>query len=385
MDASEDQTTAAPRAAGDGNGDSATTVRAARLGVADGPAKTPPKKRSLALPIFFIILAVLAVAGTLYWLSARNFEDTDDAFIDGHVVPITPQVPAQVATVNVRENQFVHKGDLLVELDPTDYKAALAQAQGAEASASGKLQEAQTSVAVAQSAVNEAQAELDVAQVGLDNADRELKRYQGLDDRAKSQQQLDNATYAQKTAAAEVEQARSRLATAQARVTSAQASIVAAQGDLQKAQADSNRAEINLGYCTIKAPADGWVTVKNVDPGMYVTSASQMFALVKPDVWVVANFKETQLDLMRPGQDVTIHVDAYPDHDFHGKVDSIQAGTGSRFSVIPAENATGNFVKVVQRVPVKILFDTADVNTDPQRILSPGMSVEPSIRVREGS
>jgi membrane fusion protein (multidrug efflux system) len=373
-------------AGGDGNGSPATTSgRDVRVSAPVKPTATSPKRRGLVLPIFFAVLAILAVAGTLYWLAARNFEDTDDAFIDGHVIPITPQVSAEVSAVHILQNQFVHQGDLLVELDSTDYVAALAQAKGAEASSNGKLDQARASVAVAQSAVNQAQAELDVAQVALDNANRELLRYQGLDERAKSQQQLDNATYAQKTAAAEVEAGKARLATAQAQVASAQASVTAATGDCQKARADTNRAEINVGYCTIKAPADGWVTVKNVDVGLYVTSASQLFALVLPDVWVAANFKETQLDLMRVGQSVTIHVDAYPEHDFHGKVDSIQAGTGSRFSVIPSENATGNFVKVVQRVPVKIVFDAGDVNSDPQHILAPGMSVEPSIRVREGS
>jgi membrane fusion protein (multidrug efflux system) len=324
------------------------------------------------------------VAGTLWWLQARNFEETDDAFIDGHVIPISPQVPAQVAEVKVQDNQFVTKGQVLVKLDPTDYQAALEQAQGAEASARGRLAEANTGVATAQSAVDEAKAELDVAQVGLDNADRDLQRYQGLDERAKSQQQLDNATYAQKTAAAQVAQANARRATAQARVAAAQASVQAAQGDYQKAQADTKRAQINLDYCTIAASSDGWVTTKNVEAGMYVTPASQLLAIVPKDVWVIANFKETQLDLMREHQPVTIHVDAYPDHDFHGTVDSIQAGTGSRFSVIPSENATGNFVKVVQRVPVKILFD-GETNQDADHILAPGMSVEPSVRVREGS
>jgi membrane fusion protein (multidrug efflux system) len=347
------------------------------------PAARVPFYRRRAFRVFFLILIIIATAATLYWLHSRNFEETDDAFIDGHVIPISPQISALVAAVHITDNQLVHKGDLLVELDPTDYRVALAQAQGAEASAKGKLQEAQSAVPAAHSAVNEAQAALDSAQVSFDNANRQLQRFKGLDERAKSQQQLDDATAAQKTAAALVEEARAKLASAQTQVTYAEATVTAAEGDFEKAQADTGRAQINLGYCRIIAPGDGRITNKNVDPGMYVTSASQFFVLVPSDVWVIANFKETQLDLMRPGQPVGIHVDAYPEHQFHGTVQSIQAGTGSRFSVIPAENATGNFVKVVQRVPVKITFNR-DVNDDTPHLLAPGMSVEPKVRIRDG-
>jgi membrane fusion protein (multidrug efflux system) len=353
----------------------------------EAPVETPtartPFYRTTPFMIFFVVTCLLLIVGGIYWLHARNFESTDDAFIDGHVIPISPQVSALVSAVHVDDNQLVHKGDLLIELDPTDYQAALAQMQGAEASAKGKLEQAKTSVAAAQSAVAQAQAQLDAAQVNLDISNRDLQRYQGLDERAKSQQQLDTTTAAQKTADAQVQQAKAQFATAQTQVTSAQASILAAQGDYQKAQADTNRARINLGYCRIVASSDGRVTNKAVEAGIYVTSSSQLFELIPSDVWVVANFKETQLDLMRPGQTVTIKIDAYPDREFRGKVQSIQAGTGSRFSVIPSENATGNFVKVVQRIPVKIEFD-GDANSDPNHLLSPGMSVEPVVQVRDG-
>jgi membrane fusion protein (multidrug efflux system) len=351
------------------------------------PAKTASEPRPFyqktPFKVFFVILAVLSIAGTLYWLHTRNFEDTDDAFIDGHVIPISPQLSALVSAVHVNDNEFVHKGDLLIELDATDFQVALSQAQGAEAAAKGKLQQAQSAVPTAKSAVVDAQAQLAAAQVELDNATTHLHRWDSVDARARSQEQLDDAVAAQKTSAAQVDEAKARVESAQTQVASAQASVIAAQGDYEKAQADTNRARINLGYCRIVAPQDGRITNKNVDAGKYVTPSSDLFALVPSEVWVVANFKETQLDLMRPGQPVTIHVDAYPDHDFHGTVQSIQAGTGSRFSVIPAENATGNFVKVVQRVPVKITFD-GDVNTDSGVLLSPGMSVEPTVRVRDG-
>ena len=366
-------------------GNGAATAAPVAAGTGRQPrAEATPFYRTRAFRIFIGVLLVLAVAGTIYWLHARHFESTDDAFIDGHIIPIGPQVPALVAAVHIEDNQLVHKGDLLIELDPTDYQVALAQAQGAEASAKGKLEQARTGVATAESAVTEAQAELESAQVNSDNASRDLQRYQGLDERAKSQEQLDNVTAVQKTNAALVTQAEARLASAQTQVSSARANVLAAEGDYQKAQADTHRAEVNLGYCRIVAPTDGRITSKSVDPGMYVTTASQLFVLVPADVWVTANFKETQLDVMRPGQKVTIQVDAYPEHEFEGTVESIQAGTGSRFSVIPAENATGNFVKVVQRVPVKIIFD-GDINSDADHLLAPGMSVEPTVQVREGS
>jgi membrane fusion protein, multidrug efflux system len=347
------------------------------------PAAGRPFYTKRPFQIFFIILFLLAVAATAYYLHARHFETTDDAFIDGHIIPVSPQVAALVAAVHVDDNQLVHKGDLLVELDPTDYQVALAQAQGSEAAAKGKLDEARSSVAAAQSEVTLAQAELDSAQVSARNADRDWQRMQNLSDQAKSQQQTDNAEAAQKTDAAMVAQMQAKLVSAQTQVASAQASVIAAEGDYEKAQADTKRAEINLGYCKIIAPEDGRVTSKSVEPGMYITTSSQLFILVPTNVWIVANFKETQLDRMRVGQKVTIAVDAYPDHEFTGTVQSLQAGTGSRFSVIPAENATGNFVKVVQRVPVKITID-GDVNSDPDHLLAPGMSVEPTVRVSEG-
>jgi membrane fusion protein, multidrug efflux system len=339
-----------------------------------------PLYRRPAFIIAFVVLALLGAVGFFYWLDARNYQETDDAYIDGHIVPITAQVSALVSAVHVNDNEFVHKGDLLVELDPTDFDVALQQTQGAEASFNGKLELAKASVESARSAVVEAQAEVDAQQVNFENADRDLKRYQALDDRAKSQQAQDNALAAQKTALAQVEQAKAKLQSAQSQVISAQANVTAADGDLKKATADTRKAEVNLGYCKIYAPFDGRVTTKNVDIGMYVTPANPLFALVQSDVWVTANFKETQLDQMQPGQPVAISVDAYPDKEFHGTVQSIQMGTGARFSVIPAENATGNFVKVVQRVPVKIVFDS-DPNGDPNRLLSPGMSVDPSVRI----
>jgi len=335
------------------------------------------RSRTALLSLLAAGLALAAVgAGAYYQRQVAPFESTDDAFIDGPTIAINPQVSGLVAAVHFSDNQIVHKGDLLVELDPTDYQVALDQARGAEASALGKLQQTRAGVDAAVSAVVEAQAAVHSVQATLENAQHDLQRQQGLDERSRSQKDLDTAVANRKTASAALERAEAQRLTAQAQVSSARASVTAAEGDYQKAQADTRRAEVNLGYCRIVAATDGRITTKAVDPGAYVTPGNPLFQIVPSQVWVVANFKETQLRDMRPGQPVTVRVDAFPDLALTGRVDSIQSGTGSRFSVIPAENATGNFVKVVQRVPVKITFDGAVSN-----LLAPGMSVEPKVRV----
>jgi membrane fusion protein (multidrug efflux system) len=323
-----------------------------------------------------VILAA-AIGAWIYVRQVAPFESTDDAFIDGHIIGISAQVPAQVAAVHIDDNQAVHKGDLLVELDPTDYQVALSQAQGAEAASRGKLAQARAGVAAAESAVLEVQASLQSVQATFENASSELRRQQAVDARARSQKDLDSAVAARKTSGAALERAKAQLRAAEAQVAQSQANVTAAEGDYRKAQADTRKAQVNLDHCRILAPADGRIAGKAVDAGAYVTPANPLFQIVPSQVWVVANFKETQLKHMRPGQPVEVSVDAFPSLTLTGRVDSIQSGTGSRFSVIPTENATGNFVKVVQRIPVKILLDD-----DRLAQLAPGMSVEPKVRVR---
>jgi len=335
-------------------------------------------------PLFWIAIVVVLIGGIIgliFWLHARHYESTDDAFIEGHVVQIAPQVSARVAKVYVDDNYHVKAGDPLFDLDPTDYQVALDQARGNENAAHGQLEQAKAQVAATKAALEEAKASLEAASVNFTNADRDLKRFEALDERARSQQQYDNAVTAQKNAAAEVAQAKARVTSAQAQIAVAEANVANFQGQYETAVANRKRAEVNLGYCNIRAPVDGRVTTKNVEPGMYASTATPMLALVQDDVWVVANYKETQLTDMKLGQAVSIKVDAYPDIDFQGQIDSIQMGTGARFSVLPAENATGNYVKVVQRVPVKITFKNPP-QIDKDRVLSPGMSVVPYTLVR---
>jgi membrane fusion protein (multidrug efflux system) len=323
----------------------------------------------------------LIVGAIVLWLILRQFVSTDDAYIDGHVVQISPQIAAQVLTLHVDDNQLVHRGELLVELDPTDYQVALDQAVAQIAAAQGRLEQAQAQVGSAEASVTQAVAEVAAAQTSFDNATRDLHRYQDVDERARSRQQLDNALTAQKNAQAQLDQAKAKKISADASVKTAHANVKAAAGEVQTSEAGKKRAEVNLSYCKIFAPTDGRVTQRTVEAGNYVVTGGAMFMLVDPNVWVTANFKETQLTHMRPGQPVTIKVDAFPGVKWSGHVDSIQAGSGSRFSILPAENATGNYVKIVQRVPVKIVFDH-DANTNNAPMLSPGLSVVPRVTVR---
>lgn len=341
----------------------------------------PPRKKRILLVIGVFVLLVLLVGAVIIWLIVRQYVSTDDAYIDGYVTQVSARISAPVIARHVNDNEFVHLGDLLIELDPTDFRVALDQARAQVASSRGRVTQARAQIETAKAAVVQASAEIDAAQVQAENASRDLKRYQEVDERARSRQQLDNALTAQKNAEAQLEQARARKTSADAGVTSAEATVKAAEGELETSEAGEKRAEVNLSYCKIYAPVSGRVTERNVEVGNYVAPGQALFMLVEPDVWVTANFKETQLANMRLGQPVTITVDAYPDVKWHGHVDSIQAGSGSRFSVLPAENATGNFVKVVQRVPVKIVFDH-DANTNDAPMLSPGLSVVPRVKVR---
>jgi len=341
------------------------------------PPAIAGRRRGLAAGIAGGLLLAGVLGGGYYLRQVAPFESTDDAFIDGHIIGISPQVSGLVAAVHVDDNQVVHQGDLLVELDSTDYQVALSQAQGAEAAARGKLAQARAGVVAAASAVLEAQASLHSLQATFENAETELRRQQGVDARARSQKDLDGAIATRKTTGAALERGQAQVHSAEAQVAQAQANVTAAEGDAEKAQADTRKAQVNLDHCRIFAAANGRIAGKAVDAGAYVTPANPLFQIVPTQVWVVANFKETQLKYMHTGQPVQVSVDAYPGLALTGRVDSIQSGTGSRFSVIPTENATGNFVKVVQRVPVKILLDNDKLGQ-----LAPGMSVEPKVRVR---
>ena len=333
-------------------------------------------------PIAMIACAVIFVAGVIggiaWYLHARHFETTDDAFIDGRPVLVSPQVTGTIVAVNVTDNQVVKAGDLLAKIDTRDYQAALdqADAQIRQAEATAKNLDAQ--VAAQYSQIDQASKQVAEAQAAFNFAQDENTRYQELVQKgAGTVQRAQQAAsdFTGKKAALDAANAAKTSAERQIDVLQAQKAGALAQRDQIKAQRD--QAQANLGRTELRSPVDGRVAKLTAAVGALATSAQAIIVVVPLDIWVTANFKESQLADMRVGQPVTISIDAYHGRSYAGKINGIQAGSGTAFSLLPAENATGNYVKVVQRVPVKITFDER-----PDVEVGPGMSVVPTVTVR---
>ncbi len=344
------------------------------------PAPEPRRRR----PLRWVLGAALVLGGGVFggraFVHARHYENTDDAFIEGHVVPVSPKVAAHVVAVRFDDNQEVRRGQTLVELDPRDFAVAVEQAEANLLAARSRLAQAEAQGQVARAGADQARAEIASAEATNENAAADLGRNQDLSrQRVIGRRELDASSAQAKGAAAAWEAARQRAAGAGAQIVLAEAQVQAARAEVAQGEAGVRQARLNLGYCTITAPADGRVARKNVEPGLYAQPGQALLAVVQHDVWVVANFKETQLTDLRPGQPVALRVDAFPGQPLRGHVESVQPGTGARFALLPAENATGNYVKVVQRNPVKIVLDES---ADTLGRLAPGMSVEPEVRVR---
>jgi len=335
--------------------------------------------RRLAL---ILVPLVLIAAVLYYWFFLRPYESTDNAFIAADIISVAPQVPGQVADLFVRDNQAVHLGDMLVQIDPRNYEHKLQQAQANLTAARTRLDQAKAQVTADEAKVQEEQASLVANETEAQRTQADLQRYQSLQAPAVSRSQLDLAATQARSSSAGVNVAQSRTKAAQAQVELSKAAIETATADVQGYEAAVRQAELQLSYTKVTAPADGFVTHRTVQTGAYVQIGQALLALVPANVYVVANFKETQVEHMRPGQPVKITVDSYPHHSFRGHVDSIQRGSGAQFSLLPPENASGNYVKVVQRIPVKILFDgMIDTNLP----LGPGMSVVPTVNVLAGT
>ncbi len=332
------------------------------------------------LVILFVIVAVVAV--TLFYLNSQKYESTEDAEIDVDSQQVSPRVAGRISKILVNDNEEVSAGQTVAELDPSDYQSLLLQAQAASSQAQAQVSQAEAQKVVFEAQVEQARANLGVAQANADNAQSQLTRYQSLradNTGAVSQETLDNAIAAQKTSAAQAEAARRAVSAAEAQLKYADSMIEAGQAGVKAAEAKVEQAKLNLGYTKIVADLAGRVSRKQVALGNNVAPGTPIMAIVPREVYVTANFKETQLKRMRRGQHVKVHLDAYADMDLFGHVDSFQAGTGQAFSGLPAENATGNWVKVVQRVPVKIVFD--QLPNDPERRVGPGMSVEVKVSI----
>ena len=333
-------------------------------------------------PVLLLVLVVLTGVGVYLYLH-HGEESTDDAAIDGRVVTISPKVPGYVIALNIDDNQLVKEGDVLLEIDPKDYairvEKAKAALQAATAAASASVQSFETTSISAPSNLDAARAEVDAAQANWVKADAVLKRMQRLSNQARSQQELDQAVAAEKSAKSSLEDSQAKLRTAETApktIANAEASKDQLEAEVKQAQADLDQAEKDLNDTKIIAPMEGRITRRGVEKGDYVQAGQSLGSLVSTDMWVTANFKETQLEHMKPGQKADIRIDAYPGLKLEAKVDSIQSGTGGRFTAFPPENATGNFVKIVQRVPVKIVFDA---KPDPSLALGLGMSVVPTV------
>ncbi len=333
-----------------------------------------------------LVVLLLIAGGAYYWLSTRGLEDTDDAYTDGRAVVIAPHVAGYVTSLDVNDNEFVHKGQPLVHIDPRDYIDARDRAQANLETALGQLAAQQHAFDVAKvtfpAELQQARAQLDVAKAAQFKAQTDYDRQHRIARAATTQEAVDTSTSNLGQANAQVEQAQAALTRAtpvQPNVEQQGSRVKQLQGMVDEARAQLATAELNLGWTVVSAPQDGWVTRRNVEQGNYVQQSQQVMSVVSPEVWITANFKETQLARMRPGQAVDISVDAYPSLKLHGHVDSVQLGSGSKFTAFPPENATGNFVKIVQRVPVKILIDGG---LDPNVPLPLGISVEPTVTVK---
>jgi membrane fusion protein, multidrug efflux system len=344
------------------------------------------KRRPAVLIVGFLLLAGLVLGAFYFWYTGRNIESTDDAYTDGRAIAIAPQVSGIVVSLDVTDNQFVRKGDPLIHIDPRPYTAERDQAQGVLDAAKAQIAGEQLLAEIGRknfpALLQQAQAQLQSAKASLSRAQADYDRQRSLPKAATTQQDVDAALAILRQSQAQVLQAEAQVlqnSPVEQRISQTDTQVAQQKGLVEQAQAQLDQKALNLSWTVVTAPQDGWVTRRNVEVGTYVTPGQQIFSIVSPEVWVTANFKETQLDSMRPGQSVKIKVDAYPHLDLRGHVDSIQMGSGTKFTAFPPENATGNFVKIVQRVPVKLVIDSG---LDPELPLPLGISVVPTVTVR---
>jgi membrane fusion protein, multidrug efflux system len=335
------------------------------------------KRRWIVASIVAIVLIAAVIAAILWWLNARHYEDTDDAFIDGRPSAVSAQVAGAIVQVPVTDNQIVGPGDLLASIDDRDYQASLGQAEAQIAQAKAAIANADAQSNAQQSHVDSMARQVTEAQAALSFSKDQDTRAQALvKTGAGTVQQAQQTASDLKQKQAALDAADASLSESQRQVAVFGAQRQSGEGQLRQAEAQKAQADANLSRVRLVAPFKGRVTKLTAALGAYATPGQALMMIVPLDIWITANFRETQLADMRPGQPVTIGVDAYG-RSFSGHVDSIQAGSGTAFSLLPAENATGNYVKVVQRIPVKIVFDKL-----PDLELGPGMSVTPSVKVR---
>ncbi|HEY0329125.1 MAG TPA: HlyD family secretion protein [Rhodopseudomonas sp.] len=326
-----------------------------------------------------VVLVIALIAGVLYWLDARHYESTDDAFVAARSYSIAPKVSGYVTDIPVTDNQHVAAGDVLAEIDPRDYRIAVAKAQAQADAAAANIANIDAQIASQQAQIEQAKAQVEQAEAQLQFAQQEAARAQDLVQKGagtvQRQQQTNSDLDAQQ---ANTARAKSALSAAELQIKVLATQRDSARAQLDQANAQLEQAKLNLAYTSVRAAQPGRVVKLSGAKGAYVTAGQSLAMLVPDEVWIVANYKETQLADMRPGQPVEIGIDAYPSRKLRGHVASVQPGSGTAFSLLPAENATGNYVKVVQRVPVKIVVDEWPADLP----VGPGLSVVPRTKVR---
>ena len=325
------------------------------------------------------LLLVAVIGGLAYWLSVRNYESTDDAFVAARSFSVAPKVGGYVTDVPVTDNQHLSAGDLLAKIDDRDYVIAVDQAKAQVAVAQANIDNIQAQIDSQHEQIKQAQAQLDQAKAQLQFAQQEEARAKDLVEKGAGTVQREQQTRSDlQSQQANTTRANAALIAANLGIKTLDAQLESARASLQQAKAQLDQANLNLQYTRLTAAQSGRVVKLSGAVGTFVTAGQSLMMFVPDEVWIVANYKETQLRDMRPGQTVEITIDAYPGRTLTGRVESVQPGSGTAFSLLPAENATGNYVKVVQRVPVKIVVDNwpADI------AIGPGMSVVPWTRVR---
>ena len=366
----------------------AETESGERAGDPSPAGRRAPGNRSRTLGIVAAgILLVLITAGFRSWWFNRSHVTTDDAQVDGHIIPVSPKIGGFVATIRAEENQPVREGDTLVTIDDRDYQSRLAQTEAelaalvATVGARGQVGQAVAQLDAARAAAASAAAAVTQAEANAQRAANDLERYRSLASRnIISRQQLDAAETSVSTTQAQVVAARQNAQQADAQVVVASAALRGADARVAAARAARDQAALALSYTRIVAPSTGVVSRKNVEVGQLLQPGQPMMAVVPlDDIWVVANLKETQIENVAPGDSAVVEVDAYPGVSFHAHVESVSPATGAKFSLLPPDNATGNFTKVVQRVPVRLRLDRGQ---DPAHLLRPGMSVDVAIQTR---
>jgi len=356
------------------------TGPAAHLEQLPAPAEKQQRhpRRRRVLAIAAALFLPVAAGGYLYADHASRFESTDDAFIAARQFAIAPKISGYITAVPVTDNQHVAAGDVIARIDERNFRTALAQAEAEVANAQAGIQSIDAQLAVQQSQIAANQAQVTHAQAALVFAQQQAARYEAL-----SRTGAGSVQNAEQTASqlhqdeAALQDAQATLALAQRQIQALQAQRASAVADLAKATAQRDQAELNLSYTTVTAAQPGRVVGLGAAVGQFAQAGTSLTMFVPDEVWVEANFKETQLDAMRPGQPVTLAVDAYPERLIRGRIESVQPGSGTAFSLLPAENTTGNYDKIVQRVPVKITLDNPPTDV----ALGPGMSVVPTVRI----